>query len=223
MEQMRAFGLLDSNGKPLGERIEQVLVGLRPRLRRHFPGLQDDVALIEVMEEAGRRIATREERSGPIEHLHGYAWVTIRSVATSYLRRPASRLIQNTLESEASNALIATAPAAYGSPEQIERDILLREALDTLSQEERMVCLWKKAGFSAQEIARFQGRSVVAVDTLFSRAKQKIRNVLGIAPGAGDTRPQSKGVNGRTYEPALARDEATETLDGTHTSGLGRR
>jgi hypothetical protein len=93
----------------------------------------------------------------------------------------------------------------------------LREALDTLSQEERMVCLWKKAGFSAQEIAKFQGRSVVAVDTLFSRAKQKIRSVLGVAPGTGETRPQSKGVNGRTYEPAPARDEATDRSE----HGLG--
>ena len=76
MDHMRALGLLDSNGKPLGDRIERVLAGLLPKLRRRFPNLQDDVAITEVMEEAGRRIASREARGGPIERIHGYAWVT---------------------------------------------------------------------------------------------------------------------------------------------------
>ena len=43
-----------------------------------------------------------------------------------------------------------------------------------------MICLWKKAGFSSQEIALNQQRTVVAIDTIFSRAKQKIRKALGI-------------------------------------------
>lgn len=215
---MRALGLLDSNGKPLGDRIERVLAGLLPKLRRRFPKLQDDVALIEVMEESGRRIASREARGGPIEHLHGYAWVTVRSVATSYLRRPATRLIQHTLESEASQGHIALAPAEYGSPEQIERDILLREALDTLTHQERMVCLWKKAGFSAQEIASTLHRSVPAVDTLFSRAKQKIREALGVTP-ARESRPRTDAVNGHAYPPSARRVAGTETPDDTPTSG----
>lgn len=223
MENMRALGLLDSNGKPLAARVERALAGLLPRLRRQFPTLQDEVALTEVVEEAGRRIAAREERGGPIEHIHGYAWVTARSVATSYVRRGSTRLIQKTLESEASNAHIASAHAEYGSAEQIERDILLREALDTLSGEERRVCTWKTAGFSAQEIAKFQGRSVVAVDTLFSRAKQKIRLALGYAPAADDRRAGPKTVNGRPHDLTLGREGKTETPDGQHTSVRGRR
>ena len=130
MDHMRALGLLDSNGKPLGDRIERVLAGLLPKLRRQFPNLQDEVALTEVMEEAGRRIASREARGGPIERIHGYAWVTVRSVATSHMRRPATRLIQHTLAPEASHEHIAVAQAQFGSPEQMERDILLREVLD---------------------------------------------------------------------------------------------
>ena len=43
-----------------------------------------------------------------------------------------------------------------------------------------MICLWKKAGFSSQEIALHQRRTVVAIDTIFSRAKQKIRKALGV-------------------------------------------
>ncbi len=187
MEHLRTIGLLDSNGKPLAERIQRVLGRLLPRLRRQFPALQqDDVALTEVMEEEGRRIASREERGGPIEKLHGYAWVTIRSVATSRMRRGSIRLIQKTLESEASHARLTSQPAEWGTAEEIERDILLREVLDKLSQEERLVCVWKKGGFSSQEIAQHQGRSVAAVDTLFSRAKQKLRKALGVQDNGKD-------------------------------------
>jgi RNA polymerase sigma factor (sigma-70 family) len=189
MEHLRTIGLLDSNGKPLAERIQRVLSRLLPRLRRQFPALQqDDAALTEVMEEAGRRIASREDRGGPIEKLHGYAWVTIRSVATSRMRRGSIRLIQKTLESEASHARLASQPAEWGTAEEIERDILLREVLGKLSQEERLVCVWKKAGFSSQEIAQHQGRSVAAVDTLFSRAKQKLRKALGVQDTGKDDR-----------------------------------
>ena len=174
------LGLLDSDGKPLTDRIQRALTRLLPRLRRQFPLLQDEVALTEVMEEAGRRIALRETRGGPIDKLHGYAWVTIRSVATSRMRRGSIRLIQKTLEPEASHAQLAAAPAASGTVEEIERAILLREVLDKLSPEEKLVCIWKKAGFSSQEIADHQGRSVTAIDTLFSRAKAKLRKALGV-------------------------------------------
>lgn len=212
MDHMRALGLLDSNGTPLGDRIERVLVGLLPKLRRRFPNLQDDVAITEVMEEAGRRIASREARGGPIERLHGYAWVTVRSVATSHMRRPATRLIQHTLAPEASHEHIALARTQFGSPEQMERDILLREVLGTLSPEERMVCLWKMAGFSAQEIATALGRSVVSVDTLFSRAKQKLRGAVEISRLPRSTR--------RPVQPARrqSRSQPTGTTDGRRTT-----
>ena len=212
MDHMRALGLLDSNGKPLGDRIERVLAGLLPKLRRRFPNLQDDVAITEVMEEAGHRIASREARGGPIERIHGYAWVTVRTVATSHMRRPATRLILHTLVPEASHEHIAAAQAQYGSPEQMERDILLREVLARLSPGERMVCLWKMAGFSAQEIASALGRSVVAVDTLFSRAKQKIRIAMSIGRLPRTT---------RQFVPPTqrqARSQATGTIDGRPTT-----
>jgi RNA polymerase sigma factor (sigma-70 family) len=212
MEDMGALGLVDNDGRPLPPHIDRVLARLLPRLRRQFPALQDDVALTEVMEEAGRRIAQRERRSGPIEKIHGYAWVTMRCVATSRVRRGSIRLLQKTLESEASNAQIALVPAETGSAEQIERAILLREVLDKLSPEERRVCLWKHAGFSSQEIAEFQSRSVVAVDTLFSRAKQKLRDALGIVRKDRQTSP-AEGVQKRERRPLGNAD--TETDDGT--------
>ncbi len=180
MEHLQNLRLLDEHGKPLSARIEGVLTRLLPRFQRQFPALQDEVALTELLEEAGRRIANREERLGSIEKLHGYAWVTLRNVATSRMRRGSSRLVQKTLGSAESQAVLSSAPAEFGTPEQIEQDILLREVLAQLTPEERLVCIWKKAGFSSQEIARHRGSSPAAVDTLFSRTKQKIRKLLGV-------------------------------------------
>jgi DNA-directed RNA polymerase specialized sigma24 family protein len=180
MEHLRTIGLLDSDGQPFNPRIERVLIQLLPRLRREFPALQDEVGLAEIMEEAGRRIRHREER-GPIERLHGYAWVTVRSVAMSRMRLGSSKLSQKTLDSESGQAKLLATPTLRGAPAEVEQAVLLRELLRTLSREERMICLWKKAGFSSQEIALHQGRTVVAIDTIFSRAKQKIRKALGMS------------------------------------------
>ena len=179
MEHLRTIGLLDSDGQPFNARLERVLIQLLPRLRREFPSLQDEVGLTEIMEEAGRRIRHREER-GQIERLHGYAWVTVRSIATSRMRLGTTKLDQKTLDSEAGNARLLATPTLRGTAAEIEQSVLLKELLQTLSREERMICLWKKAGFSSQEIALHQKRTVVAVDTIFSRAKQKIRNALGL-------------------------------------------
>ena len=58
-------------------------------------------------------------------------------------------MIQNTLESEASQAQLATVAAKNGSTEQIERNILLLEVLDRLSADEKLVCAWRKAGVAS--------------------------------------------------------------------------
>lgn len=178
MELDRVPSFVDQTGQPFDSRIEGVLSELFPRLRRQFPSFNDEVELTEILEEAGRRIAQHEHRSGQIERLHGYAWVTVRNVATSRLRRSASRINEQSICYESSEAVLSMIAAASGSPEQIEEAILLRELLEHLTPDERLVCTWKRLGFSSQEIAEFRGGSPTAVDTLFSRAKDKIRRML---------------------------------------------
>lgn len=173
--------LVGEDGKPLDQRIQAALHRMMPRIVRQFPALQDEVALVEVMEEAGRRIAGREERSGLLEKLHGYAWVTVRSVATSYMRRSSTRLLQKTLDPAVSEALLSSAPAVTGTPRDIEQQILLRELLNRLTVDQRRICIWKRAGFSSEEIAIHLGCSAAAVDTIFSRAKAKLRRLLKLA------------------------------------------
>jgi DNA-directed RNA polymerase specialized sigma24 family protein len=96
------------------------------------------------------------------------------------MRQGSAKLHQKTLDSDAGNARLLATPSSRGTAAEVEQTVLLRELLRTLSREERMICLWKKAGFSSQEIALHQRRTVVAIDTIFSRAKQKIRKALGI-------------------------------------------
>lgn len=188
MEYLGKLSLLDETGKPFSTRIERVLRDVLPRFRRQFPALKDEVWVSEVLEEAGRRIADHERRSGPIEKLHGYAWVTVRSVATSRMRLSSFRLAKATLGPRQSQAVLSAVPSPIGSPEQIEGDVLFREVLSHLTPEERLVCVWKKAGFSSKEIAKYRGNSVAAIDTLFFRAKQKIRKVLGVQESVGRDR-----------------------------------
>jgi len=180
MEHLRKLGLLDGNGQPFDARIESVLSRLLPRLRREFSALQDEVVQIEVLEEAGRRLVVREARSGPIERVNGYAWVTIRSIAMSRLRQGSGRMLQRTLGADASEAVLSRRTALDGSAEQVERSIFLREVLAMLSQDEQRVYIWKYMGFSSQEIAERRGCTVNAVDLLFFHAKEKIRRVAGV-------------------------------------------
>jgi DNA-directed RNA polymerase specialized sigma24 family protein len=180
MEHLRKLALLDGSGNPFGAHIDRVLGRLLPRLRREFPAIQDEVAQIDVLEEAGRRLVAREARGGPIEKINGYAWVTIRSVAMSRLRQGSGRLLQRTIGTDASEAVLSRVTAVHGSVEQIEQDILLREVLAPLTRDEQRVCLWKFMGFSSQEIARRRHCTVAAVDMLFFHAKEKIRRTVGV-------------------------------------------
>ena len=189
MEHLRHFRLLDEEGHPLSAHIADALSGLVPRFRKHFPALQDEDDLTAVFEQAGRKIAHREQERGPIERLHGYAWVTLRSTAASWLRRGSGRLAQHTLPSDESEAALAILPAAIGTPDQIENAILMREVEPHLSRQERLVLGWKKAGFTSEEIAQFRRTSVGAVDAVFSRAKHKIRALLRVQQ-YGDSRDE---------------------------------
>lgn len=175
MPDLHTLGLINSDGQPFDGRITRVLQKIAPRLRREFPALEDDVVVTEVLEEAGRRIVRQETKAGPVEKLHGFAWVTIRNVAKSRLKTGREQITR--LEARGD---VFTLPlvAQEGSPEQIERDLLLKEALASLSEEERQICMWKQLGFSTEEIAREQQRSPGAVDTMFCRAKQKLRDML---------------------------------------------
>lgn len=184
---------IDQSGQPLSERIQHVLRELTPRLRRQFPTLRDDVVITEILEEAGRRILDRERQVGPVQRLRGYAWVSIRHLATSHLRLSSMRLQQQTLSGANGMAAIAELPATTASVHRIEHHLLFKEVLALLSEEEQKVCLWKNMGFSSREIARHRGNSTEAVDTMF------------FARSAGCGRPSDSGRRSDGLRPPVLR------------------
>lgn len=174
------LGLVDAQGTPLSAPIQRALCDLVPRFRREFPTLHDDAVITDILEEAGCRIAEQEKRGTPIERLNAYAWVALRRTAVSRLRRSSMRLASATLGSEQSEAALANVASRLGSAEQIEREIFLEEALSQLSDEERDVVVLKTLGFSSEEIAVSCKADPSRVDSLFHRAKQKIRRIWGV-------------------------------------------
>jgi DNA-directed RNA polymerase specialized sigma24 family protein len=190
--------LLNRHGQPLSEPIEHALRGLVPRLRRHFPTL-NDFDLTQVLEEAGQRIADREDRDGPLRRLRGYAWKTLHSVAISKLRGPEMRIELARLGPEQSRAVVDSLPSQLASPEAIERDILLREVLALLSPEQQLICVLKTAGFSSREIAARLGRSVAGVNVSFWRATRKIRKASVSLPRRADDSSR-EGRRGRSRQ-----------------------
>jgi DNA-directed RNA polymerase specialized sigma24 family protein len=190
MEHLQTPRLLDERGHPLSERIEGALRSLVPKFRRRYPDFQDELQLTTILEKAGQRIAIREEQSGPIEKLHAYAWVTLKNIATSCMRLGSNRLEHQSVGSEASAAILAKVPAEFGSPQQIEREILLRQAMSHLTQDEWLVCSLKMLGYSGEEIASRRGSSTAAVNMVFSRATKKLRALLNGQSGTiGDKKP----------------------------------
>ena len=198
MEHRATIGLLDDTGQPFGAHIDSALRALLPRLEREFPTLRDETVLVEVLEEAGRKIADHERRDGPIEKLHAYAWVAIRSVATSRLRRGSMRIARATFAGDDALDVLGTVQASIGTPEQIEAEILVRELLAQLTPEEQLLCVAKRLGFSSKEIAEEQGTTVERVNTFFHRVKQKMRVALRGLDANGVARTTGERAKTRT-------------------------
>jgi DNA-directed RNA polymerase specialized sigma24 family protein len=179
MESLRKLGLLDPHGKPVEDRVSKILNALLPRFRRRFPVIQDDVEITEAFEEAARRIAKREQASGPIEKLGGYAWKALESVGLSTQRRGSMQIRFNSVDSRTGPDIVSQLRAWDGSVEEIERGILLRELEAHMTPEEAWIFQQKALGYSSEDIAKVRGSSVNSVDKVMSRLKQKIHVLTG--------------------------------------------
>ena len=176
--------LLDEYGQPLHPRLQSVLLPLAPRLQRHFPALNDDCTLTEVLEESGRRIAAREERKGALDNLNAYAWVVARRMAALRLRCDEWAIASATLTTAASDIALRSMPSRFSTSEQIFNDLLCKELLAHLNPSEQRIVKGKEAGLSDAEIARDCGTSRRTVFNAWRRLKRKM---LG----------QTRGINSR--------------------------
>jgi hypothetical protein len=166
--------LLDEYGQPLSTRLQSVLLPLTARLQRQFPALNDDCTLTEVLEESGRRIAAREERKGPLDNVHAYAWVVVRRMAAMRLRHDHWAVTSATLTSAESEMALSRVAAGFATSEQIYNDILCKELLAHLSPMEQQIAKGKSAGHSDDEIARGCGTSCRTIFNAWRRLKRKM-------------------------------------------------
>jgi hypothetical protein len=81
MESLRKDTLLDADGRPLDPRIQEVLRGLIPRFRRRFLTLRDELLIVEIVEEAGRRIAENAATFNAAKNASAYAFRILCTVA----------------------------------------------------------------------------------------------------------------------------------------------
>ena len=71
-----------------------------------------------------------------------------------------------------------TVPGRRHRPTPDDEMLLLAEALNRLTPEERLICTWKAVGFSIREIAAFRGTSAGVTQALYRRIRAKIRREL---------------------------------------------
>jgi hypothetical protein len=166
--------LLDEFGQPLSTRLQGVLLPLAARLQRQFPALNDDCTLTEVLEESGRRIAAREERKGPLDNVHAYAWVVVRRIAALRLRHDQWAVASATLTNTDSEMALHRMAAGFATSEQIYNDILCKELLAHLNPMEQRIAKGKSAGHSDDEIARGCGTSCRTIFNAWRRLKRKM-------------------------------------------------
>ena len=189
--------LVGRDGNPLREHIAKALRSLVHRFQREFPLFRDESALTDALEEAGRKVVDREEQVGPLNNVHAYAWVALRNIGRSRTRSGSGRIDEGMLGSTKGRAIINGTLARFGTAEDIERQILVKEVLSQLTPEERRVCLWKKAGFTSPEIAERLATTAGAIDTLFSRTRQKVRRLLDPQPAQqSSAEPDTAGRTG---------------------------
>ena len=169
--------LLDEFGQPLSTRLQDVLLPLAARLRRQFPSLNDDCTLTEVLEESGRRIAAREERKGPLDNLHAYAWVVVRRIAALRLRHDEWAVASATLTGPESESALRRIPAGFATSEQIYNDILCKELLASLNPIEQQIAKGRNAGQSDDEIARGCGTSRRTVFNAWRRLRRRMSSL----------------------------------------------
>jgi DNA-directed RNA polymerase specialized sigma24 family protein len=175
MEQLQKLELLDENGKPMDRRIAATLRKLVSKFRRQFPEIRDEAEVQELFEHVGQGMARRERESGPLEKPAGYAWAALQRTAISKLRGGSIEFHRKRVETHSGPQLVSRLRAMDGTPEQIERNVLLREFRARLTPDEEFVYVHKLAGYSSEQLGRLRGSSAAAVDVVVTRLKQKLR------------------------------------------------
>ncbi len=180
--------LADVDGQPLSEHIHSVLRDLLPRFKRTFPQIRDDAQVSDILEGAGQRIAAREKQLGRVSELHRYAWVALKNAAVSVQRRSEGKIQSSSMSYSDAEWLLGRLSSTFGSPGAIEQCVLLKQALDLLTPEERLIAIRRQAGFSDREIAEHVNTSAAAIGQKYFRMLHRVRKILALGRTSADDR-----------------------------------
>lgn len=178
MEQRRRLALLDEDGKPVSETIQEALYTVAPSVQKECFTIPSDV-MDGLVGEVAVRMA-RVERAGKLDSPLGLAWTVLHNLAHSVLRGPSIELHRRRAEAREGPELVSRLRAWDHSADQMEADIFLGEVLQKLTVRQRVVLLGKRDEDSSEDIARDLGCSAEAVDVMYCRIKKKIRRLAGL-------------------------------------------
>ncbi len=178
MEQLRKLVLVDEQGRPVDERTLGVLEKLQGRFRKQFRRIQDESVVTTIFEKVAALMARRERASGPLERPYGYAWRALQSIAISNLRGTSIELHRHRAESRDGRDIVRRLEAMDGTPDQIERDILMKELVAQMTPEEAFIVAHKMAGHTSAVIAAKLGCAPATVDVAVWRIRQRLRTFV---------------------------------------------
>lgn len=189
MERLRKLGLLDENGQLFDDRVQEIFERLVHRFRRNFPRVRDEVDAQKIFEKAAHKLTEHEREAGhTLEHPYGYAWSTLWTVAIDETRGTSIESHRIRAESSSAFDLVASLPAPDGTPEQMDRQVLLNQFRARLTEEEELVFSGKLGGYSSRQIAAWRGCSPEAIDNMYSRIRKKLRAF--VEENHGSTQPK---------------------------------
>ena len=181
MDSLRKIWLLDAQGKPLDERLQNVFRRLLPKFLRRFAAFRDDAEIQNHCEAAFQRVNEKEQQSGQeLENPWGYAWKALESVGVSAERTSEMQVRFRTVKSRTDSSTVSHLQAWDRSIEKAEQGILLRQLEAFMTPDEVWMFRRKAKGFSHAQIAKARGCSVNAVDQKMSRLMRKIRMLTGV-------------------------------------------
>lgn len=175
------LGLVDARGHPFADRLASSLLRLAPRLRHKFRKLaEDEVDFVELLECAGERILGYETEFGEADDIDAFAWRILDRLATSRVRLLRHRVRREPLFGREGRSLVNVLQASFGTANQSEIGVLLREVFARCTADEATACRLREEGYTFPEIAAQRGCTVEAARAAYRRAIAKAKRILQV-------------------------------------------
>lgn len=170
------FHLVDAAGNPLEERFQRVARKLERHFFNAFPEIGDEAVVCNCVEQTALKVHAHEQTYGRVQDLASYFLRVYSNVVSTLLRGRYHTKYESAVPDQ--ELEICAGPSRTGSPEAIERQILIDQTLRGLDKNKRMMLLLDGLGYSAKDIARRCGTNEGNVYTTLHRAREEARKLM---------------------------------------------